>query len=68
MALLQDEECLRPGKVTDATFLSKLDKALGKHKHFKSWETADTQMRRRNSMRSDTGQWFPLSAEPPLLC
>ncbi|XP_063283314.1 unconventional myosin-Ia isoform X1 [Pelobates fuscus] len=31
-----DEECLRPGQVTDATFLAKLGQQLKSHKHFKS--------------------------------
>uniref|UniRef100_A0A8C5MDR4 Unconventional myosin-Ia n=1 Tax=Leptobrachium leishanense TaxID=445787 RepID=A0A8C5MDR4_9ANUR len=31
-----DEECLRPGTVTDATFLEKLGQQLKDHKHFKS--------------------------------
>ncbi len=33
-----DEECLRPGEVSDATFLSKLVAAIGQHKHFTSHE------------------------------
>ncbi|XP_065920501.1 unconventional myosin-Ia-like [Dysidea avara] len=35
LALL-DEECLRPGKVTDATFLQKLDKHCVGHVHYES--------------------------------
>jgi len=31
-----DEECLRPGDVTDATFLAKLESVCGKHQHFES--------------------------------
>ncbi|XP_053311684.1 unconventional myosin-Ia isoform X2 [Spea bombifrons] len=31
-----DEECLRPGNVSDATFLAKLGQQLKNHKHFKS--------------------------------
>ncbi|KAG8585671.1 hypothetical protein GDO81_005104 [Engystomops pustulosus] len=31
-----DEECLLPGNVSDATFLTKLGRQLGNHKHFKS--------------------------------
>ena len=31
-----DEECLRPGDVTDQTFLSKLESTYGKHEHFES--------------------------------
>ncbi|XP_075706286.1 unconventional myosin-Ia [Rhinoderma darwinii] len=34
-----DEECLRPGNVSDATFLSKLGQRFGNHKHFKSKAT-----------------------------
>ena len=30
----QDEECLRPGEVSDMTFLSKLISTIGKHEHF----------------------------------
>lgn len=30
----QDEECLRPGEVTDMTFLSKLTSVVGTHAHF----------------------------------
>ena len=33
-----DEECLRPGEVSDATFLDKLVKAIGNHKHFVTHE------------------------------
>ena len=31
-----DEECLRPGDVTDQTFLAKLEAAYGGHEHFES--------------------------------
>ncbi|XP_053564146.1 unconventional myosin-Ia [Bombina bombina] len=34
-----DEECLRPGNVTDATFLQKLGQKFKNHKHFKSKAT-----------------------------
>ncbi|KAM8975581.1 unconventional myosin-Ia isoform 1-T1 [Pelodytes ibericus] len=34
-----DEECLRPGNVTDATFLAKLGTQLKNHNHFKSKAT-----------------------------
>ncbi|KAM3935064.1 unconventional myosin-Ia isoform 2-T2 [Leptodactylus fuscus] len=34
-----DEECLRPGNVTDVTFLSKLGDKFKDHKHFKSKAT-----------------------------
>ncbi|XP_048583002.1 unconventional myosin-Ic-like isoform X2 [Nematostella vectensis] len=36
-----DEECLRPGNVTDATFLEKLEKSIGDHPHFVSHATTD---------------------------
>ncbi|XP_043939588.1 unconventional myosin-Ib-like [Protopterus annectens] len=36
-----DEECLRPGQVTDATFLRKLNKVCAGHKHFESKETTN---------------------------
>jgi myosin-1 len=47
----QDEECLRPGEVTDETFLSRLDKQLGGHKHYKSFDTAGTNAARKNFAR-----------------
>ncbi|XP_032815027.2 unconventional myosin-Ib-like isoform X1 [Petromyzon marinus] len=31
-----DDECMRPGNVTDSTFLDKLNDKCGKHKHFES--------------------------------
>uniref|UniRef100_H2Z8V7 Myosin motor domain-containing protein n=1 Tax=Ciona savignyi TaxID=51511 RepID=H2Z8V7_CIOSA len=31
-----DEECLRPGDVTDSTLLAKLESVCGKHEHFES--------------------------------
>ena len=30
----QDEECLRPGDVSDMTFLDKMEKTIGEHAHF----------------------------------
>ncbi|KAM4702177.1 unconventional myosin-Ia [Discoglossus pictus] len=36
-----DDECLRPGKVTDATFLGKLGQVFKTHEHFKSKATHD---------------------------
>ena len=30
----QDEECLRPGEVSDMTFLDKMEKTIGEHAHF----------------------------------
>ena len=46
-----DNECLRPGEVTDATFLQNLNKALGSHDHYSSWAVSDRKTQRRNSMR-----------------
>lgn len=34
MTILQDEECLRPGDVTDLTFLERLEEKMGNHPHF----------------------------------
>lgn len=34
-----DEECLRPGNVSDATFLTKLGQKFNNHKHFTSKAT-----------------------------
>ena len=31
-----DEECLRPGRVNDVTFLQKLDDHCATHKHYES--------------------------------
>lgn len=36
MLAMLDEECLRPGQVTDLTFLTKLNDQCGMHKHFES--------------------------------
>eukprot|EP00054_Salpingoeca_dolichothecata_P020144 m.126631 g.126631 ORF g.126631 m.126631 type:complete len:1134 (+) comp23507_c0_seq9:802-4203(+) len=41
-----DEECLRPGEVSDATFLERLDKQFKRHKHYSSHSTADYQSRK----------------------
>ena len=30
----KDEECLRPGEVSDMTFLDKMEKTIGEHAHF----------------------------------
>ncbi|KFM62967.1 hypothetical protein X975_18401, partial [Stegodyphus mimosarum] len=49
-----DEECLRPGEATDATFLSKLENGVGKHPHFISHNTASGKLRKtisRNEFR-----------------
>lgn len=37
---LLDEECLRPGEATDATFLAKMNTHLAKHKHYFSYDTS----------------------------
>ena len=41
-----DEECLRPGDVTDQTFLEKLGEIIGKHPHFLSHSVADNSARK----------------------
>ena len=41
-----DEECLRPGDVTDQTFLEKLGEVIGKHAHFLSHSVADNSARK----------------------
>ena len=38
-----DDECLRPGAVTDMTFLAKLNVACCNHKHFESRGCRKTQ-------------------------
>lgn len=43
---IKDEECLRPGEPTDATFLTKLENVVGKHPHFLSHSTASNKLRR----------------------
>lgn len=52
-----DNECLRPGEVTDMTFLSQLDDALKSHAHYKSWGSADRTTRRRNSFKTDAARF-----------
>lgn len=37
---LLDEECLRPGEVSDITFLDKMEKTIGEHAHFISHATS----------------------------
>lgn len=37
---LLDEECLRPGEVSDMTFLDKMEKTIGEHAHFISHATS----------------------------
>lgn len=41
-----DEECLRPGDVSDDTFLSKLSQSVGSHPHFVSHTTTDYEGRK----------------------
>ena len=53
---IMDEECIRPGDATDATFLRRLNESLKSHKHFVSFETADSKTRRRSSFKSATSR------------
>ena len=49
-----DEECLRPGDVSDETFLVKLIQTVGQHKHFITHEMLDYEGRKtieRNQFR-----------------
>ncbi|XP_065890245.1 unconventional myosin-Ic-like [Dysidea avara] len=49
-----DEECLRPGEVSDDTFLERLCKGVGNHAHFISHQTTDYEGRKtlaRNEFR-----------------
>ncbi|CAB4007704.1 unconventional myosin-Ic-like isoform X1 [Paramuricea clavata] len=41
-----DDECLRPGDVSDMTFLSKLITSIGKHEHFVCHEMSDYEGRK----------------------
>ncbi|EDQ89910.1 uncharacterized protein MONBRDRAFT_16848 [Monosiga brevicollis MX1] len=41
-----DEECLRPGEVSDMTFLERLDNQLKHHQHFLSHKSADKEQRK----------------------
>lgn len=34
VAVLQNEECLRPGETCDVSFLEKLEDTVGSHPHF----------------------------------
>lgn len=38
-----DEECLRPGVVSDSTFLAKLNQLFSKHSHYESKVTQNAQ-------------------------
>lgn len=42
-----DEECLRPGDVSDETFLTKLIQSVGQNKHFITHEMLDYEARKR---------------------
>jgi len=39
MIAILDEECLRPGKTSDQTFLEKMNEVFKEHKHYESAET-----------------------------
>lgn len=41
-----DEECLRPGDVSDDTFLTKLSQSVGNHPHFVTHITTDYEGRK----------------------
>ncbi|XP_054270619.1 unconventional myosin IC isoform X2 [Macrosteles quadrilineatus] len=41
-----DEECLRPGETSDASFLSKMTEKLKHHKHFVSHQIADKKVQK----------------------
>uniref|UniRef100_H9GEN3 Myosin motor domain-containing protein n=1 Tax=Anolis carolinensis TaxID=28377 RepID=H9GEN3_ANOCA len=41
-----DEECLRPGDATDATFLEKLEETIKSHPHFLTHKLADAKTRK----------------------
>lgn len=43
---VQDEECVRPGDATDATFLTKMSNNIGSHPHFTSHESTDNATRK----------------------
>ncbi|KAF1389113.1 hypothetical protein PFLUV_G00070080 [Perca fluviatilis] len=47
-----DEECLRPGDVTDLTFLERLEEKMGNHPHFVTHKLAD-KMTRKTLERGD---------------
>ncbi|TDH12832.1 hypothetical protein EPR50_G00050340 [Perca flavescens] len=48
----KDEECLRPGDVTDLTFLERLEEKMGNHPHFVTHKLAD-KMTRKTLERGD---------------
>ncbi|XP_029450729.1 unconventional myosin-Ia isoform X2 [Rhinatrema bivittatum] len=43
-----DDECLRPGQVSDATFLAKLNQAFANHKHFEKHTNQVTRHQKAN--------------------
>ncbi|XP_006189522.3 LOW QUALITY PROTEIN: unconventional myosin-Ia [Camelus ferus] len=45
-----DEECLRPGVVSDSTFLAKLNQLFSKHEHYESKVTQNAQRQYDHSM------------------
>lgn len=45
-----DEECLRPGVVSDSTFLAKLNQLFSKHTHYESRVTQNAQRQYDHSM------------------
>uniref|UniRef100_A0A8D0JML7 Unconventional myosin-Ia n=1 Tax=Sus scrofa TaxID=9823 RepID=A0A8D0JML7_PIG len=45
-----DEECLRPGVVSDSTFLAKLNQLFSKHSHYESKVTQNAQRQYDHSM------------------
>lgn len=45
-----DEECLRPGVVSDTTFLAKLNQLFSKHDHYESKVTQNAQRQYDHSM------------------
>lgn len=45
-----DEECLRPGVVSDSTFLAKLNQLFSKHSHYESKVTQNAQRRYDHTM------------------
>ena len=53
-----DEECLRPGSVSDISFLGKMDKALANHAHYMSHQGATTAVRK--SLGRDVSYMYAL--------
>ncbi|KAM5254323.1 unconventional myosin-Ia isoform 2-T3 [Hipposideros larvatus] len=45
-----DEECLRPGEVSDSTFLAKLNQLFSKHSHYESKVTQNAQRQYDHTM------------------